>query len=276
MDLDHLSGLLFDFTNQNYGKSKLHDFFLLMNRLSLKEMGIGTGDAVDSAGELVAMTHVRDTLRRHYADTPLVLFDVGANIGLFARTALSVFPENRRLYCFEPSSHAFAQLQTALGDRLGRDAFAFKLALGDAEGSLPFFADKPGSTLGSLYRRRLDHFDAEMQLVETVSVSTIDNVCTREGVERIHYLKLDAEGHELKCLEGARSLLDSGRIDFVQFEFGGCNIDSRTFFQDFWYALDRYNIARILRDGLHPITKYTEFEEIFRNQNYLAQRKDLV
>lgn len=69
-------------------------------------------------------------------------------------------------------------------------------------------------------------------------------------------------------------MLNDGIIDFIQFEFGGCNIDSRTYFQNFYYLLNtKYQIYRILKNGLYSIKKYRETQEIFVTTNYLAQRK---
>lgn len=69
-------------------------------------------------------------------------------------------------------------------------------------------------------------------------------------------------------------MLASGAVDFIQFEFGGTNIDSRTYFQDFYYLLkDQYNIYRILKDGLFQITQYKEVYEVFITTNFLAQKR---
>ena len=60
----------------------------------------------------------------------------------------------------------------------------------------------------------------------------------------------------------------------IQFEFGGCNIDYRTYFRDFYYLLkENYKIYRILKDGLFELKQYKESYEIFINVNYLAIRK---
>jgi hypothetical protein len=56
-------------------------------------------------------------------------------------------------------------------------------------------------------------------------------------------------GHELQALEGAAELLRAGRIRAIQFEFGGANVDSRTFFRDFWnllYGRFGYSLYQIL------------------------------
>jgi hypothetical protein len=87
-------------------------------------------------------------------------------------------------------------------------------------------------------------------------------------------LKLDIEGHELKALNGATQMINSKKIDVIQFEFGGCNIDSRTYFQYFFYLLkDNYYIYRILKDGLFEMPTYKKTYEIFITINYLAVKK---
>jgi len=70
--------------------------------------------------------------------------------------------------------------------------------------------------------------------------------------------------------------LKSGVIRALSFEFGGCNIDSRTFFQDYWYFLTGlgYTIFRITpRGGAFRITQYRETLEYFLTTNYIAVRE---
>jgi hypothetical protein len=106
-------------------------------------------------------------------------------------------------------------------------------------------------------------------------LTTIDNYCLNNDIEKIYFLKLDVEGHELKVLQGASKMIFDKKIDFIQFEFGGCNIDSKTYFRDFYYLLkDDFNIYRIVENGLFAIKAYKEEYEIFRTINYLAERKD--
>jgi hypothetical protein len=60
--------------------------------------------------------------------------------------------------------------------------------------------------------------------------------------------------------------------NIFQFEFGGCNIDSRTYFQDFWYFFKENNfvIHRITPFGLEKIERYRESDEFFSTTNYIA------
>jgi hypothetical protein len=84
---------------------------------------------------------------------------------------------------------------------------------------------------------------------------------------------MDVEGHELDVLMGGLNTLTLAQV--VQFEFGGCNIDTRTFFQDFWYLLTDAGFAlyRISDSGPVRIPQYSELDECFRTTNYLAVRE---
>ena len=75
---------------------------------------------------------------------------------------------------------------------------------------------------------------------------------------------------------GAEEMLKQRKIHRIQFEFGGCNIDSRTFFRDFWMILSNdYDIFRIMKDGLWQITNYSEQLEIFTYSNFFCIQKGM-
>ena len=62
-------------------------------------------------------------------------------------------------------------------------------------------------------------------------------------------------------------------VDMVSFEFGGCNIDTRTFFKDFWYFFSEieFSLFRITPSGyLFPLKSYQETYEQFRTMNFVA------
>jgi hypothetical protein len=86
---------------------------------------------------------------------------------------------------------------------------------------------------------------------------------------------MDVEGSELKILEGMGVFIK--RIKLIQFEFGGCNIDSRTFFQDFWYYFKKHNfdLFRITISGPKKIKEYSESDEFFKTTNYIALNNNL-
>jgi hypothetical protein len=155
-----------------------------------------------------------------------------------------------------------------VGANVGEYASA---ALGERDGSAVLHSDARASPLASLFLRRTDHLPVEMSMQEMVTVRRLDDVCHEHEIDRIDLLKLDVEGSELRVLRGADRLLKEGRIEAIQFEFGGCNVDSRTFFRDFFDLLTpNYRLYRILRDGVVPIDRYAEEHEVFLTVNYFA------
>lgn len=149
-----------------------------------------------------------------------------------------------------------------------------QVAVGAEPGTLELYADTAGSGLASLYQRNLTHVGVKMTSQELVSVTTLDALAQQHGIDRIAFLKLDLEGHELEALKGAKDLLDRQAIDALAFEFGGCNIDSRTYIKDFWSLLvyqHGFSLYRLLpKRRLKRLPKYSETLEQFSWQNILA------
>lgn len=199
---------------------------------------------------------------------PTVL-DVGANVGLWSEALLASVP-GAEVFAFEPSYAAFQQLTNRFQ---GRDnVHLVNAAVGRASGAGKLWADQAGSGLGSLTRRRLDHFGIDFSHSEEVRIVTLDEWC-RENRVTPQVLKMDVEGHELDVLRGAEQMLRE--VQVVQFEFGGCNIDTRTYFQDFFYLLTEsgFNIMRLTPKGLVAVPAYREQDESFETTNYFAVRR---
>ena len=85
-------------------------------------------------------------------------------------------------------------------------------------------------------------------------------------------MKIDTEGNELYVLLGAEKLLQKQAIDIIQFEYGGCYLDSKTtLHQVYRYLRSKgYTIYRIASDGLIEIPIWHKKLENFAYSNYLA------
>ena len=147
------------------------------------------------------------------------------------------------------------------------------VAVGREPGQATLWYDTEGSGIASLTKRDLAHVGVSFDKSETVTTTTIDDYCAEHGISRIDLLKLDIEGHELDALAGASTMCGRQAIGMVMFEFGGCNIDTRTFFLDFWHFFTEggTRLYRITPGGrLFPLDRYTESLEQFRTTNFLA------
>lgn len=140
-----------------------------------------------------------------------VIVDVGANDGRTILRWRRHLPHTR-IVAFEPVGATFAELTERTGGLA--DVTRHKCALGAAPGTQAIYLDQI-SALNSFYADRVSSGRSE-----DVPVETLDRVLVNEGVERVHLLKIDAEGHDLEVLKGATGLLRAGRIDIIEVEAG--------------------------------------------------------
>ncbi|SEG43981.1 FkbM family methyltransferase [Algoriphagus boritolerans] len=258
--------------SRHQGKLKYQTTFQYLYHLGLSGMNMGGGWDIEDSGEGIAIEHVKSLFSRK---NHLMLFDVGANKGDYSTMLKKLFQEKATIHAFEPSKHTFVMLQKKVGNQ--DRVFLHQKALGETAAQLTLYYPEKGAGLASLYDRKLDHFGIETKEAEQVAVVTLDSFCQENGISEIDFLKLDVEGHELAVLKGGKQMLDDGKIHVIQFEFGGCNIDSRTYFQDFFYLLSPgFRIYRIVKDGLFPIEEYSEDLEVFKTTNYLCISKKIV
>jgi FkbM family methyltransferase len=230
------------------------------------QLGKGWGSTTTSR-EAAAIAHFVKRKNLH----EVVALDVGANLGNWSLNLLEVVP-SAKIIAFEPSQEAFKKLSQRFAS--DKNVQCVNLALGKIDSEAILFSNESASGWASLTKRRLEHFDIEFNLTEIVTVSTLDNWINhieRKIVPNI--LKMDVEGHELDVLQGAEQTLNN--VEIIQFEFGGCNIDTRTFLQDFWYLLSErgFELFRLTPRGIKLITKYTENDEVFSTTNFVAVRK---
>jgi FkbM family methyltransferase len=256
-------------------RARLQPVWGRLHTLSIFAMNYGGGGLVETSGEEWVLEHVVAPACAR-VESPVV-FDVGANVGDYARLVRRHVP-GAAVYAFEPSRATYEQLAQSVAAEGGR-VKTFNIGLSDETRGVELYSytveGEEQSLLASIDRRLPTQVvQVEVSATERIEVRPLDDFCAEHGVERIDFLKLDVEGHELAVLRGARRMLDAGAVSMIQFEFGPANIYSRTFFYDFWTLLSgAYDIHRIVPNGLAHIAYYGEHREIFLTTNYLAVRR---
>jgi FkbM family methyltransferase len=228
----------------------------------------GKGFGTASIGEEVA-----SALRQLRSPARLAI-DIGGNVGSYASELRARAPQVE-IHVFEPAKVNYEHLvQRFRNDPL---TIVNHAALSDQNGSATLFSDKPGSGLASLAKRDLSHLALSFDVEETVPTMRFAEYWDAAlGRRPIDVMKMDIEGHELSALAGVGDAIGSVRV--LQFEFGGCNIDTKTYLREFWsfFAARGFDLFRITPLGLELLPRYDESEEHFSTTNFVAVNRAVV
>jgi len=231
---------------------------------ALQPAGIGVVNDHKQNGEQLALNYIKSKVDRNP-----VVFDVGANSGNYSLLIMNSMPE-ANIHAFEPLKETFTLLSHNCNVP---HIHVYNFGFSDENKSRLIYFNL-NNLLPSLYHRDLRHLNMSLSQSESIDLKTLDSFCAETKITKIDFLKIDIEGHEFYALKGAEKLIMNNCIRFIQFEFGGCNIDSRIFFRDLYYLLnERYKLYRIHPKGLTAISSYSENLEQYMTTNYLAELK---
>lgn len=249
-------------------RRSLYRFNGLLHGLALRGVGVLNYEDDRVSGQDAFLRQ----LVRHVKN--IVVIDVGAHRGDYS-SRVAQLAVDATIFAFEPHPASFAQLR----DEAGRYRYtALNLACGEAPGRASLFdypAHEGGSQHASLYREVFEKVHGRESTSSEVEVVTLDGFIRSTGLREVHLLKIDAEGYELRVLQGARESISHGLVDIIQFEFNEMNVISRVFFRDFYEILPNYLFYRMLPDGLAAMGPYRPAAcEVFAYQNIIAIRRD--
>lgn len=196
-----------------------------------------------------------------------IFVDIGANIGNYTQAIINHYP-NQKIYAFEPIKKNIKILNQRFKNT---NVEIMPFAVAETNGVATMYADYEGSGLSSLTKRNLDYFGTKFDYQELVKTISFKEFVNNIGQEiEIELVKIDVEGHDLEVLNSFGSFINN--VKLIQFEFGSSNIDTRTFFKDFWifFQLHKFDIYRLTNNRLLKISEYHEQEEYFFYTNYLA------
>jgi FkbM family methyltransferase len=145
-----------------------------------------------------------------------VIFDVGANVGLYSILA-GLNNSLAAVHAFEPTPELQSRLQANISLNGLQNIVVNTLAVGKQRGiaQLNYCYGSDRSNEGMNYISDAKPNASEVLPVRTIS---LDEYCQERQIERIDLLKVDVEGGEYDVLFGAKDLLDHKAIHYVFIE----------------------------------------------------------
>lgn len=201
-----------------------------------------------------------------------IVFDIGANVGEYSSMLLEHSLKNGvelELHLFEPTKSCFETISKKFNSK--HNVTLNNFGVSDSNAIAQIFYDKEQSGLASLYQRNLDSYNLQLNQSEEITLKRIDEYIEEKNIEHIDFIKIDIEGHELKAFDGFGSYLNSDFIDYIQFEYGGANLDSHSSLMEIYKFFEEkgFSVAKMMPNGLE-IRKYSPFMDNFMYSNYVA------
>ena len=214
---------------------------------------------------------------KNYGEKKIV-FDIGANIGEYAQMIEDKSLQSNvdvELHVFEPTKSCFSTISKKFSnkDHITLNNFG----VSNSDDGATIYYDKEESGLASLYQRNLDSYNLELNKSEEISLRRIDSYIEEKKITHIDLIKIDIEGHELKAFEGFGGYLNGDFIDYIQFEYGGANLDSHSSLMEIYKLLSNngFKITKVMPNGLE-IREYSPFMDNFNYSNYVAVSEKVI
>ena len=193
-----------------------------------------------------------------------IIFDVGMNHGQTLNKIQSVYPK-AIIHGFEPSKYCFDDLK---GKFLESNITLNNLGVSDESGFLEF-NEYSWDAMNSFLKRAY----GKTHIVETykVGVTTIDAYAQKNRITKIHVLKTDTEGFELKVLKGAKKLMDENKIKFIYLElFFDLNFIGQSSIGDIFSFLEKkgFSLVRLYDFSLTTDGLASKADALFTNENF--------
>ena len=149
-------------------------------------------------------------LWRELARDADVIFDLGANTGIFSLLAQSVNP-NAQVYCFEPVKRIFDKLIVNAGLN-GFHFHAFPYAISDKDGETILYVPKSEHSYAATLDGDTSNIDVEQQ---RTPMKTLASIIRAEGLAKIDLIKIDVERFEPQVLRGLGEYLAMFRPNMI-------------------------------------------------------------
>lgn len=204
---------------------------------------------------------------------PKTVFDVGANKGNWTDVALGLWPE-AHYHLVDPIPSLVENLRRKYQER--QNVQVHQYGMSGKSGELCF----EENTEISSHSRSVTTQSAGAN-AHIVRVVTLPELCKEAGVNRIEFLKLDAEGHDIGICFGMKQMLEHRAIEVFQFEHCAIAVHYERPIKELFEMLMSvgYRVGKLFPQGVEFYDKPKQFISELVGPNFVAvspDREDLL
>ena len=129
-----------------------------------------------------------------------IIFDIGANVGIFTELFSILCGNKGEVHCFEPIPETYEALLRRTKDL--KNVLQNNVAAGDTNSQMTMSYDSSDSEKATL-------LDNDKDNGSKVKVIRLDDYVSKINLKRLDFIKCDVEGYELEALIGLKSTLDA-------------------------------------------------------------------
>jgi FkbM family methyltransferase len=195
-----------------------------------------------------------------------IIIDIGANIGC---TTIFFAENSKKVYSFEPSKTTFEYLEKNINQAGFKNAHLFNIGLGSEnfKTTLTYSSDnRAGGFVSNLIHIKEGH------IIEEIEIHKLDSFLQSiDDLNKLDFIKIDAEGFEPKILKGSEQTLAMYKpVIILELNHWCLNAFQRTSIPDFFDQL------RVLFPFLYAIESNTYLDLHNEDDSYLAMYRHIL
>ncbi len=174
---------------------------------------------------------------RNLVKEEMVIFDIGANVGLYSLTAAAKMKDSIKIYAFEPAEIPLNRLNDNIELNNFKNISVHNVGVSDREGTVEFniCEDDAYNSIGSSPMQEIS------KKVE-INVTSINSFCQANNIDRIDIIKIDTEGAELLILRGGGEIFESENAPILFCEYNRLTASGYDYtLRDYEEQLKAYN-----------------------------------
>ena len=200
-----------------------------------------------------------------YIKLGMTTFDIGANIGWYTLLCGDLVGHRGKVYSFEAEPNTFRLLNSSVEINGFFDRVMVEnLGVTEKSGKLEFYSYKYHQGSSTFHKSELTgQYKDDITTIEVDTVS-LDEYCEKNSINKIHFMKIDAEGSEPQIIKGAERLLKNDCIETILMEYTDANLEAVNILTQHGYKMWALHTDSELYDvTLDYITKRKDWLTLF-------------